>query len=329
MKKAICLLLTCVMLLSGVSAFAANPTGTASVWDHDIYVEGNLAECLDASGKPLYPLSYNGSIYVPLRSAAEWLGKDITKSADGNTFSLSGTKEPVYHDRVTSSEKPADTAAITVLSGAQLRLDNNAVPLTDASGKAVNIISSNDEPYLPVRSVANMLGMSLKYVNPTYRSSQVIYIRTPLTDEQLKTCKEYASILSNADLEFRTLFEDNIYFKNLSQLSTAMKSVESSRDIAKKFKNTQRPDIKLLTGCYKKIDELANDIMKGCDLAEQLIKANAPIEQVLYIMADDYTGVSYYPSRTIPPDDSLGVEGLCQILTLRAGEISRIVNETI
>lgn len=108
-----------------------------------------------------------------------------------------------------------------------------------------------------------------------------------------------------------------------------MKSAESSRDIAKIFENTKRPDCKLLTGCYKKIDEMANEISKGCDLTEQLIKAKAPIEQVLYIMADDYTGESYYPSRTIPPDDSLGVEGLCQILTLRAGEISRIVNETI
>lgn len=97
-----------------------------------------------------------------------------------------------------------------------------------------------------------------------------------------------------------------------------MKSAESSRDIAKIFENTKRPDCKLLTGCYKKIDEMADEISMNCDLAEQLNNANAPIEQILYVMLHDYTGESYYPSRIIPPDDSLGVEPLCQILTLWA-----------
>lgn len=329
MKKIISLLLSLVMMLSGASVFAADATATASVWKHEIYVEGNYARCLDASGQTLYPLSYNNSIYVPLRTAAEWMGKDVAKSADGKTFSIIGSNEPIYHDPVVDSTEPENIVAITVLSGAQLRLNGNIAALTDATGKSVNMISCKGEPYLPIRSVASMLGMSLKYVNPPYRDHEVIYMRTPLTDEQLKACKEYASILSNADLEFRTLFgEDNSYFNNLSQLSTAMKTVNLSRDIALKFKNTKRPDCKLLVGYYKKIDEVADQILEGCEVAEQLVQKKASVEQVFYVMAEDYTGESYYPSRIIPPDGCLGVEALCQSLTVKADGISRVVNET-
>lgn len=328
LSKIAALVMAFTMMLSSVSAFAADAT-TASIWDHEIYVDGNLSDCLDASGQRLYPLNYNNSIYVPLRTVAEWMGKDAAKSADGKTFALSGTKEPIYRERIISFVEPEKTAAITVLSGAQLRVDGNTAALTDATGKVVNMISWKGEPYLPIRSVASMLGMSLKYVNPPYRNFEVVYMRTPLTDEQLKACKEYASILSNADLEFRTLFgEDNSYFNNLSQLSTAMKTVDLSRDVALKFKNTKRPNCKLLVGYYKKIDEVADQILKGCEVAEQLIQKKASVEQVFYVMAEDYTGESYYPSRIIPPDGCLGVEALCQSLTIKADGIIRVVNET-
>ena len=329
MKKIISMLLSLVMILSGISALAADGTEIVSVWRHEIYVEGNYARCLDASGQTLYPLSYNNSIYVPLRTAAEWMGKDVVKSADGKTFSLSGSSDPIYHDPEIDSVEPEKAAAITVLTGTQLRLNGNAAALTDATGKSVNMILCKGEPYLPIHSVASMLGMSLKYVNPPYRNTEVIYMRTPLTDEQLKACREYASILSNADLQFRTLFgDDNIYFNNLSQLGTAMKAVDLSRDVALKFKNAKRPDCKLLTGYYKEIDAVADQILKGCDLAEQLIQKKASVEQILYVMAGDYTGESYYPSRIIPPDNCLGVEALCQILTVKADGISSVVNET-
>lgn len=91
-----------------------------------------------------------------------------------------------------------------------------------------------------------------------------------------------------------------------------MKSAESSRDIAKIFENTKRPDCKLLTGCYKKIDEMADEISMNCDLAEQLNNANAPIEQILYVMLHDYTGESYYPSRIIPPGRQFGCTATLQ-----------------
>ena len=323
-KRLICAVFAFLMMLPGISAFAADATAIVSIWDHDLYVEGNLAACLDASGKPLYPLSCGGSIYVPLRTAAEWMGKDLTKSADGKTFALSGTKEPVYHDRVTSSVKSANTAAITVLSGAQLRLDGNAVSLTDASGKAVNIISSNGEPYLPVRSVASMLGMSLKYVGAP---DEIIYMRTPLTDEQLKACKEYLSALSNYRMEFLNLFGQGQSFnQNLAQLSTAMKSVEICRAHAQKFKDEKRPDCKLLNPLYKELDQVIAMTEKGCDLAEQLIQVNAPLEQVVYVLHEDYSGQSYKASA--PTSRTVGVSRLCMDMGLAASQFSYIVEET-
>lgn len=314
MKHFMNLLFVFVITLFGVSAFAVD-TATTPVWDEDIYVEGNRADCMDASGQPLYPLNYNGSIYIPLRTAAEWMGKDVAQSMDGTTFSLSGNKEPVYHRNDRIDEKRASTAAVAVLLRAQLRLDGSTMDLTDAYGKAADIIVCGGEPYLPIRSVASTLGMSLKYTKET------IYMRTPLTGEQLEACKAYADTLRSASREFTSLFGyDQSYIANLGQLSTAMRSIELSRSYAQTLRDEKRPDCKLLTGFYAEIDALADDIIKGCDLAEQLIQTNAPLEQVRDVMM--------LKNRIVKTgDETDSVMDSCLSMALVSNKISKVVYE--
>ncbi len=300
----------------GISAFAANPP-TIPVWNHDIYVEGNPADCLNASGQPLYPLNYNGSIYVPLLTAAQWMGKNVAQSTDGKTFSLSGSKNPVYQETVPTGEESPGAAAITVLSGAQLRLDGSTIDLTSATGNNADIIVCGGEPYLPIRSVANVLGMGLTY------NKEAIYMRTPLTDEQLNACKAYADALSGPSEQFVELFGyEQIYTKNLSQLSTAMKTIEASRSYAQTIRNETRPDCKLLSAYYADLDYFANQVLEGCDVAEQLIRENAPFEQIRYVMLfQNDTGA-------ISADTSRSVMTGCARMILISRKIHHVVYET-
>lgn len=172
--RMICAILALATILSGAPAFAADAGKTASIWNERITVEGNQAYCRNEAGKETFFLSYGGAVYVPLRTAAEWLGKDLTKS--GNTFTLSGSKSPVYQEQLPSSETVFGSVSteeywtrikapvpITVLSDAKLTVDGTAAALTDSTGKPVSLIDWNGEAYLPARSAAQLLGMDIKY----------------------------------------------------------------------------------------------------------------------------------------------------------------------
>ena len=349
MKKLISLLLTLAMLLSGVSAFAADASGTAVYYMDNIYVEGNFAVCWNADGKRTFPLSYDNSVYIPLRTAAEWMGKDAAVSPDGKTFSLSGNHEPLYrgdaeediYDSLGKEERKAKLSqpvSVSVLNGAKLLLDGNTVALTDSEGKAVPMIAWDNEPYLPVRPLAEMMKMELAYAKRTTQGG-TIFLRTPVTDEQLKACRAYIASLNTALPRFTALFgQDQKMGEYLDHMDTAHKAVEECLALARSFKNTPKPDCTLLDALYKELQTEADQVIAGCNRASQLINNGADLKEIQYVMYNNWTGEGYDTASaqtartkgqgTTEARQKNGAVRICRALAGIPSAASAVVNQT-
>lgn len=81
-----------------VSAFAgANLKEIKAYLDYDVKIKYNLEEksMLDASGARVYPISYNGEIYLPVTGLGEITGMNTKYDSESNTVLLGITGEAV------------------------------------------------------------------------------------------------------------------------------------------------------------------------------------------------------------------------------------------
>ena len=171
MKRILPLALGGAMLLSlSVPAMATNATKNAWVNYSDVKIVADGAPIVPRaggdSGTAVEPFVWNGTTYLPLRAAAAALG--ITVGWDGATSTISLTSggkriapvgTPVTHNK-------NQTIAIEY-NDIKVTLDGNPVELKDAAGKTIEPFTYNGTTYLPVRAVADLLGVSVKWDGDT------------------------------------------------------------------------------------------------------------------------------------------------------------------
>lgn len=167
MKRILPLALGGAMLLSlSVPAMATNATKNAWVNYSDVKIVADGAPIVPRaggdSGTAVEPFVWNGTTYLPLRAAAAALG--ITVGWDGATSTISLTSggkriapvgTPVTHNK-------NQTIAIEY-NDIKVTLDGKPVELKDATGKTIEPFTYNGTTYLPVRAVANLLGVNVKW----------------------------------------------------------------------------------------------------------------------------------------------------------------------
>ena len=84
------LMILLVMIVSVTVALAAAPTQISALLSPNIKITYNGVPQTprDANGNVVYPINYNGSIYLPIRGAADILGIDIDWDNDSKTVML-------------------------------------------------------------------------------------------------------------------------------------------------------------------------------------------------------------------------------------------------
>ena len=86
--------LLCAMVTVGALTMAAGAAGsdvTAQLSpDVTVTVDGVTRSFTDAAGNTVYPLLYNGSVYLPIRAIGNLMGKSVSWDAATRTVSLSG-----------------------------------------------------------------------------------------------------------------------------------------------------------------------------------------------------------------------------------------------
>ena len=176
-------------------------------WDTLISVENvSWAAFLDGQGRQRLPMVYEGSVYIPLRTAGEWMGAEVAWDQANQTVTLTSGGEPSYLDMFTPEGQPPmteeeDAVFLREAQGgaeAELRpdirivLDGVEQNLTNARGEPVYPLVIRECVYLPVRNVGELCGKEVLWLPQTDKSEyNRIYIYTPLTPDQQKAAAGY------------------------------------------------------------------------------------------------------------------------------------------
>ncbi len=315
-KRLICAALAAATLLAGAPAFAAEGSQTAAYWRNAPVVEGNTAYCWNEAGKQTFYLKYSEEIWAPLRTVAEWMGKDLVKDANAKSFSLSGSKTPLYRDQVQKDKgeqgiydalsadaylaKMKEAVPVTVLSGARLTVDGKAIAITGTNNKPASMISWDGDVYIPLSTAAKMMNMVVKHNKRTPVIDGVecpeiesLYIRTQLTDEQLTACKTYATTL-------KTVFD--AYNENLNQDVSTMEAADQTINTLLGYmytlKNTPKPDVRLLDKEYAAIQSAADEAIKVYKGIQQMIQNKEDLQRIQFAIEVDWE-FKGYPKRQL------------------------------
>lgn len=278
MKKLISLLLTLTMLLSGISAFAAGSTKTATPWWNNVRVQGVRTISCNEAGVELPYLSCEGAVYVPVRTVAEWLGKNCTIS--GSSITMNGAKENVFQtyakedifDTMPDADKKAPVS-VTAQPDATLTLDDVVKP--------ISLIEWNNIPYMPIRTASELMGVSIKYIPVTPQNPyERIHIYIPPTAEQVTAARNYFTTLAPIEETRSFNGSDTDYATQINKCFQYMQLV----------KNTQRPECPVLETLLREMQDSADVGIQACNRVQELIKSGADQDTLSIACAVDWTG---------------------------------------
>ncbi len=162
------LVMICGLTISASAATAQNITARLSP-DVTVQYNGQAQNMADAKGNPVYPVSYQGTTYLPIRAVSNMLGIAVDWDQATKTVLLSDTDNPAdYAKADPNAAKPA-AANINVRLSPDVTVKYNGVTQTmkDATGTVVYPVSYQGTTYLPIRAVSNMLGVAVDWDQTT------------------------------------------------------------------------------------------------------------------------------------------------------------------
>ena len=100
--------------------------------DVTVTVDGVTRSFTDAAGNTVYPLLYNGSVYLPIRAIGSLMGKSVSWDAAARTVSLSGGDSPLVTD-ADSFNNSTGTGLITEDRAREIALTHAGLTADQAS----------------------------------------------------------------------------------------------------------------------------------------------------------------------------------------------------
>lgn len=170
MKKLVTLLLSLLLVFSLVpTAFADNNLESVNAFLNygiTIRYDGVAQTMYDVSGNRVYPLTYNGSTYLPVRAVSKMLSVPVRWDGENNTVWL-GEGDAVSA-KSTPAEMPELMANLENISaflnyGITIRYNGEAQTMYDANKNRVYPVTYNGTTYLPVRAVSTLLSVAVNW----------------------------------------------------------------------------------------------------------------------------------------------------------------------
>ena len=152
--------------------------------DVTVELDREKLEFRDEQGNPVYPLTYNGSTYLPLRAVSGLMGEPIEWNSAAKTVYLGRTLTHPVKYLLDPEESPyvkvisnsADGKMSNILVREQrnilLMYDFEAVQCRNEWGETVYPINYNGSNYLPLRTAAALMGKDIVWDG----SSRTVYI---------------------------------------------------------------------------------------------------------------------------------------------------------
>ncbi len=198
---------TLAALALSVSALAAGPEPVhAACWDNTLMVEDAYAGSYDAQGGLRHLLSYGGTVYLPLATAADWLGAAAQWDAAANSVTLTTGKAQAAvitaaqasdrtqgQDRTAYMQEAAQGADGQLCRDMTVVVDGQTLEMKNALGQRVYPLVWRDCVYLPVRTVGQLLGKDVLYWAETSAEGREerIYLYDGLTEAQSAEVRAY------------------------------------------------------------------------------------------------------------------------------------------
>ena len=183
-------------------AAAAGNEITISDPNAQIYVQGVPVMFPNENGEYMPAISYQGSTYMPVRSAGEWMGKNVGWNGTTQTITLSGSVNSVIH-----GENEAVNGAVfhgikegtaVLCPKRKVYLDGELVTFKNEKGTVIYPIDFLNVTYLPVRSIGELTGMDIKWVGNQDGNTGLIFLRMPLSEAERSSLQSYAQNLQAA-----------------------------------------------------------------------------------------------------------------------------------
>lgn len=166
MRKRVYACFLALALCVGLTAGATAAESVTATLDRRLRVtfDGVEQASVDAKGSAVYPIVYKGTTYLPDYALAGLFGLSIAYDAAANTVKLtdggavSRKTGPVYGNR--------EEVLIQINDDLKIIYEYPRFP-TDATGNRICPVTYDGTLYLPVRAVANMLGLVVDYRDET------------------------------------------------------------------------------------------------------------------------------------------------------------------
>lgn len=212
MRRTTNLVLLAVLALAlSLSAGAAGEPETATRLDGAIRMDHvYYPVCVDERGDMLEPVVYRGAVYIPLATAAEWLGGTWTlegtalRLTSGETPQVRGLDQqperyaPALQAMIHTCPVEADQRAKAVpYPELTVELDGTAHPLVNVRGEATPAIECLGTLYLPIRSVGELMGQRVVWTRHGSGSGDhVIYLTAPPSAQEWAELEQYAGAMA-------------------------------------------------------------------------------------------------------------------------------------
>lgn len=227
MRK-IALILVMIMILS-TCAFAGTPAQSIMVDlspGVSIVIDGTAQQFCDVNGTQVYPVVYNGTTYLPLRSIGGIMGKTVAWDAATKTIDLNSTDDTIAAVQVKTpvlgreGQSPGNLANDIII-----RIDGAVQTFADANGAVVYPVSYNGTTYLPIRAVGKIMGKEVAWdaatKTVTLGAKAVVQ---PVTTGHMKATfsdilKSLEAALGGADKTLTTVMMNNLTEDELASAS--------------------------------------------------------------------------------------------------------------
>ena len=171
MNKKIVLILSVILAVVLASVSFAEVISTEVTLNKAIKItfNGDYQIFKNANGVEVYPISYNGTTYLPIRSISSLFKMGI--KWEGSTQSIylgEGDIDTIASEKTASANSlTAEKVNANLNKDIKIYYNQKAQTFTDANGVEVYPISYNGTTYLPVRAISNLFGASISWDGAT------------------------------------------------------------------------------------------------------------------------------------------------------------------
>ena len=139
----------------------------------------------DANGKVVYPISYNGTTYLPIRAISSLFGTEIAWDGNENTVYLGKGELDSKCSSVVNSFDSMKNETVNVFVNSKIKIvyKNERQLFKDANKNLVYPLSYQGTTYLPVRAISNLFNAEITWIGEK-NEIEIVYNKQSLDMSQ-------------------------------------------------------------------------------------------------------------------------------------------------